>query len=94
MLPTFLLPSTRGFIWVTGVASVKPKPSTITAPVLFSKSLITSRGRGELPEKQPLIQVISALAISGSLSIPIIIVGTNATIVGLNLFMDSIKGFG
>ncbi len=76
-------------MWVTGQDSVIPKPSTMTAPVFFSNSLITSTGSGALPEKQPLMEVRSAFAISGCSSMPMYIVGTSGAKVGLNLLMAS-----
>ncbi len=67
---------------MTGVVSVIPKPSTIVAPVAFSKSWITSTGRGALPEKAPLMQLMSVFLRFGWFSIPMYIVGTSGAKVG------------
>jgi len=40
----------NGLIWVTGLASVKPNPSQIAAPVSSSNLLIISTGIGAAPE--------------------------------------------
>jgi hypothetical protein len=42
----------NGLTWVTGEASVNPKPSRIVDPVIFSNRRITSSGRGADPDTQ------------------------------------------
>jgi len=91
--PIFRTPS-NGLVCVTGVVSVMPKPSTITAPVAFSKSWMTSTGSGALPEKNPLKQVRSIFLNSGWLSMPMYMVGTSAPKFGLNFLMASKSGSG
>ena len=55
---------------------------------------MTSRGKGALPEKHPLMEVRSARSIPGWFSIPMNMVGTSGAKVGLNLLMASRSGSG
>ena len=95
-LPTFRAPPAKGLIWVTGVVSVIPNPSTMTAPVAFSKSWITSTGRGALPEKAPLMQLMSVFFRSGWFRIPMYMVGTSGVKVGrkFRIASNSASGWG
>jgi len=88
-LPTLRAPPAKGLTVTTGVVSVMPKPSTMTAPVIRSNSWMTSTGSGALPEKAPLMQDMSVFLRSGWLSIPMYMVGTSAAKVGRNLRIAS-----
>ena len=82
MLPGFRTPE-KGFTLTMGEDSVKPYPSIMTAPVFASKFFITSTGIGEPPEKHALMDVMSALSMSGCFKMFIYMVGTMGTKVGL-----------